>query len=83
MEYYLLTARSITHAQQMERVLGRAGVSAKIRRIGGDAAKNGCGYTLQIPARLYQRAADALRGAGPRPVRVFRVVNGTKTEVVM
>ncbi len=83
MEYYLFTARSITHAQQMEQALGRAGVSAKIRRAGGDMTRNGCGYTLQIPARQYRRASDALREAGLRPVRVFRVANGTKNEVVM
>ncbi|MBQ9647397.1 MAG: DUF3343 domain-containing protein [Oscillospiraceae bacterium] len=81
MNHYLLTARTITHAQRMARALEHTGVSAKIRRIGSGVTKNGCGYTLQVPERQYQTAADALRTAGLRPVKAFHVVNGERREV--
>ena len=83
MDHYLLTARTVTHAQQMAQTLERAGVFVKIRRVGNGVTKSGCGDTLQIAARDYQRAAEALRAAGQRPVKVFHVVNGVSHEVVM
>ena len=82
MDHYLFTARSITHAQQMARALERAGVGVRLRRVGGGFTKNGCGYTLQVAGRKYRAAADALREAGLRPVKVFRVVNGASQEVM-
>ena len=83
MDHYLFTARSITHAQQMARALEHSGVSVKIRRVGGIMTKSGCGYTLQIPERHYQTAADLLRAVGQRPVKVFHVVNGDNREVAL
>lgn len=83
MDHYLFTARSITHAQQMARVLERAGVYLKIRRVGAGMTKNGCGYTLQVPERQFRRAAEALREAGQRPVRVFRVSREGAKEVTL
>jgi len=81
MDHYLLTARSITHAQQMARALEGAGLPAKLRRAGSSVAGKGCGYTIQIAERHYRRAADALREAGLRPVKTFHVVNGVPREV--
>ena len=83
MDHYLFTARSITHAQQMAQVLGRAGVPVKMRRIGRELTKSGCGYTLQIPERRYPQAVQALRDAGARPVRVFSVSGSAMREVAM
>ena len=83
MDHYLLTARSITHAQQMARVLEHTGVSVKIRRVGSGMTKSGCGYTLQIPERRFEAAAEALRAAGQRPVKAFHVVNNVKNEVML
>ena len=57
-------------------------VVPEARRVGGGFTKNGCGYTLQVAERKYRAAADALREAGLRPVRVFRVVNGASQEVM-
>ena len=82
MDHYLFTARSITHAQQMAKTLERAGVGARLRRVGGGFTKNGCGYTLQVAERKYRAAANALREAGLRPVKVFHVVNGVAHEVM-
>jgi len=81
MEYYLLTARSITHAQQMMRVLERSGIGTKVRRASASLTKRGCGYTLQVASRHYARAMDALSAAQQRPIKVFYVRNGVRKEV--
>jgi len=83
MEHYLLTARSITHAQRMAQVLERAGIHVQLRRAGNSITKNGCGYTIQVPARLYRRAVDALREAGVQPVRVIHVSGGVSKEFAL
>lgn len=83
MEYYLFTARSVTHAQRMARVLGEAGVSAKIRRAGADVTARGCGYTLEIAPRNFARAGEVCRAAGVLPMRVLRVSGKTKQEVAL
>lgn len=81
MEYYLLTARSITHAQQMMRVLERAGIGTRVRRASAGLTKRGCGYTLQVSQRNYARAMDALSNAHQRPIKIFSVRNGVRQEV--
>lgn len=81
MEHYLFTARSITHAQQMAQVLGRAGIPVKMRRVGRELTKSGCGYMLEIPYRRHALALDALRGANVRPVRIFSESGGAMREV--
>ena len=82
MDYYLFTARSITHAQLMARELERYGVYVKIRRAGPGMSRNGCGYTLQIAPRQYKTAVEALSRAGRRPVKVFSVRGDEMREVV-
>ena len=81
MDYYLFTARSITHAQRMAQVLERSGIYAKIRRVGRELTKSGCGYTLQVPERRYAQALEALRAADVRPVSIFSVLGGVMYEV--
>ena len=81
MDYYLFTARSITHAQRMAQELERSGIYVKIRRVGRELTNSGCGYTLQVPERRYTQAVDTLRVAGVRPIRVFSVSGGVMREV--
>ncbi len=83
MDHYLFTARSITHAQRMAQVLERAGVPVKMRRIGRELTKSGCGYMIQIPQRRYAQAVEALHDAGVRPVKVFSMSGGMMHEVAM
>ena len=82
MDHYLLTARSITHAQQMAQILARAGVGATMRRVNNSLTGSGCGYTLQVGESKFRRAYDALREVGVRPVKVFRVSGGEMREVL-
>ena len=81
MDYYLFTARSVTHAQRMAQALERSGIYVKIRRVGKELTKSGCGYTLQVPERRYAQALETLRAAGVRPVRIFSVTGGVMYEV--
>ena len=81
MDYYLFTARSVTHAQGMAQALERSGIYVKIRRVGKELTKSGCGYTLQVPERRYVQAVDTLRVAGVRPIRIFFVSGGVMSEV--
>ena len=83
MNHYLLTARSITHAQQMSATLERSGIFARGRRSGTGMIKSGCGYTLEIAEKQYQRAAAVLQKAGRGPIRVFHVINGEVQEVAL
>ena len=81
MDHYLFTARSITHAQQMAKVLERGGIFVKMRRVGTNVTKSGCGYTLEVPERKYSRSIELLREAGLRPVKVLHVSGGAAREV--
>ena len=42
MERYLLVARSITHAQQMMKVLDRAGIRTRVLRASAELTGRGC-----------------------------------------
>ena len=81
MNHYLLTARSITHAQQMAAILERSGVFARVRRSGTGLIKSGCGYTLEVAEKQYQRAVAVLQKAGREPIHTFHVINGEAKEV--
>ena len=81
MDHYLFTARSVTHAQRMAQALERSGIYVKIRRVGRELTKSGCGYTLQVPERRYAQAVETLRTAEVRPVRICSVSGGVMREV--
>ena len=55
MERYLLVARSITHAQQMMKVLDRAGIRTRVLRASAELTGRGCGYTLEVAERELRR----------------------------
>lgn len=81
MDHYLLTARSVTRAQHMAQLLERAGIYVKVRRAGPDIAKNGCGYTLEIAERSFERARRRLLETRVMPGKVYFVSGGKRTEV--
>lgn len=83
MDQYLFTARSVTHAQRMAQALERSGIYVSIRRAGAALTGKGCGYTVQVSARQFKRAAEVLRSSGLPPVRAFREVNGQRQEVAL
>jgi len=67
MDYIWMTARSLTQAQMMVRVLRSAGINAALQRARGTAAAKGCGYMVGIKRQEEKRAREALYGAGIVP----------------
>lgn len=72
MEEYLITARSVTHAQRMAQALERRGVRAVVARAPMGLTGKGCGYVLRLRGRERTTAAlRLLREAGFAPTQVF------------
>lgn len=72
MEEYLITARSVTHAQRMAQALERRGVCAVVARAPMGLTGKGCGYVLRLRGRERTAAAlRLLREAGFAPTQVF------------
>lgn len=73
MEEYLITARSVTHAQRMAQVLERRGLRVAVARAPMGLTGKGCGYVLRLRGRSRTEAAlRLLREAGFVPTQVFR-----------
>lgn len=83
MNHYLFLARSITHAQEMARVLEQSGIRVKTRRAGAGMTERGCGYSLEIPEGSFSQAREALKESGKLPVKIFFVTNNGRQEVAV
>ncbi len=73
MEEYLITARSVTHAQRMAQALERRGLHAVVARAPMGLTGKGCGYVLRL--RGWEKAAAAwglLREMGFSPAQAFQ-----------
>ena len=81
MEEYLLTARSVTHAQRMMQVLAQNGYHAAMGRSPVGLTGSGCGYVLRLPASRAPEAAVLLRSLGIGPLRVFQRQGSAYNEV--
>ena len=64
----------------MARLLSDEGVPVKIRRAGNAITGHGCGYTLEVSAKYFARAAQACRAGGVLPVKALLSSNGTMRE---
>ena len=72
MEEYLLTARSVTHAQRMAQALAQNGIRAAMGRAPVGLTGSGCGYVLRLRGQTRTAAAlRLLREAGFAPAQVF------------
>ena len=70
MEEYLITARSVTHAQRMAQVLERR---VAVARAPMGLTGKGCGYVLRLRGRpRIEAALRLLWEAGFVPTQVFR-----------
>ena len=73
MEEYLITARSVTHAQRMAQALERKGLHAVVARAPMGLTGRGCGYVLRLRGREKAAAAwGLLREMGFSPAQVFQ-----------
>lgn len=67
----LLVARSITHAQQMQKAMNLVGIWSRIIRGPREIIGSGCGYTVQIGERDLNPALNELERRGIWPSRVY------------
>lgn len=81
MEEYLLTARSVTHAQRMAQALAQNGIRAAMGRAPVGLTGSGCGYVLRLPASRAPEAAVLLRSLGIGPLRIFQRQGSAYNEV--
>lgn len=81
MSIYLITFRSLTHAQRAARLLERGGFTATVIKAPQGLSEKGCAYAVTLRGRVGE-ALTLLRGSSLRMGRVFRrEADGTYTEV--
>ena len=83
MEQYVILARSVTYAQRMQKLLGRAGVSGQIFRAPRELTDLGCAYILRIRTQPIRQTLELLYGEGLNPVKVFLENGGIYREVAV
>ena len=71
MVYYLILCRSLTYAQKTERVLTRAGITARVMRAPKSIDSEGCSHGVKVAERHLSAALTILARAGLSPKRVF------------
>lgn len=69
MEEYLITARSVTHAQRMAQALERRGLHTVVARAPMGLTGKGCGYVLRLRGREKAAAAWGCCGRWDFPRR--------------
>ena len=84
MKGYCITFRSITYAQNGQRVLQRAGIPSQLSRTPRWMEERGCGYCLRVSEKQGMAAAEALRSGGAQFRRVYTMdSSGAASEVVL
>ena len=84
MEQYLIIARSITHAQRMERELRRAGIRAGVFHAPLElTAGRGCAYALSVEPAALRAALRAIDGMHLRPAAIYLQDAGGYREVAL
>ena len=84
MEHYLIIARSVTHAQRMQRAMARIGIRAQVFRAPMELTDgHGCAYAVQIGQTDLPLALKAIYGVGLSPVQIFQTMNNGFQEVAL
>ena len=83
MEHYLLIARSVTHAQRMEKALRDAGVRAAVLRAPTQINPKGCSYAVRIDADRLAQARGILTAMKVPPVHAYVSIPGGYEEVIL
>ena len=78
-----ITFRSITPAQQAQRILQRAGMDALLQRTPRVLAQAGCGYCLRPRREQTAAAAELLRRAGVPFRGIYQEENGQWEELTL
>jgi hypothetical protein len=80
-EQYVILARSVTYAQRMQKLLGKAGIHTRIFRAPRELTDLGCAYILRVQIQFIRQALDILHSGRMDPLRVFFEENGSYREV--
>ena len=87
MNDYYFTFRSVTAAMQGRQLLQRGGITAAAVRTPMELRQQGCGYSLRLPERSYERARALLDRAGrlqlPREMLDALQLTGNRVRVEM
>lgn len=78
-----ITFRSITPAQQAQRILYRAGMDALLQRTPRHLEQAGCGYCLRTRQDQTEAAVALLRRASVPFRRIYRESNGQWEELTL
>lgn len=83
MEHYLLIARSVTHAQRMEKALRDAGVRGTVLRAPTQINPKGCSYAVRIEASHLDLTRTVLAAMKVPPVHIYILSSGEYREVAL
>ena len=78
-----ITFRSITPAQQAQRLLRREGVETVLQRTPRVLEQAGCGYCLRLQPEQTALAAELLRQAGVPFRKIFAARDGQMEELML
>ena len=81
MEQSLIIARSVTHAQRMQKLLGRSGIRSGIFRAPRELTDLGCAYAVQIQRPDLTQALMLLHRERLEPVQIYLEQKGFYREV--
>ncbi len=81
MDYDLIIARSVTHAQRMLQTLQRNGLKGTMLRAPAGLTDRGCSYAIRIQTEERDPARQVLGAAGLAPIQWFTRENAGFREV--
>lgn len=81
MEHYLLIARSVTHAQRMEKALEEAGVRCAVLRAPAEINRKGCSYAVRIAGNWLAKAREILSAMKVQPIHIYEKTDQGYKEV--
>ena len=81
MDYVLLMAGTITHAQRMGAILENRGIRSFIARAPEGTDAHGCGYGVRLPENKKDEALEILRHAGIGVRGVYKKIRDRWEEV--
>ena len=80
MKTYYITFRSVTYAQQGERMLRQAGIDCALQRTPKWMEQRGCGYCLRVRPGDALKALEVLRRAGAPYSKLYAQTDSGKME---
>jgi len=80
--HFYFTFRSVTAAQQAEKIITESGLRGTLLRTPKILSAKGCGYAVRVPASHGKSVTELLRRHGISHQGIYRVFQNGKTEAV-